>query len=127
MEFDPFTADEASDYAEICATYTTTLGELAAAAEREHQQLRGIPRADRSMFPLVFPVDHEFVVHINVPVDVVRELEARHAHPGAPDEQLTIDSGGLIIMGCGERFVTDGDDKVISQEEWKALVAKRNA
>ncbi|MEJ8653729.1 hypothetical protein WKI65_38205 [Streptomyces sp. MS1.AVA.3] len=127
-DFDPFTADEEPHYAEDCATYTTTLAELASAAEREHEALRGMRGADRKESPLTFDVDHEFIAVIHVPVDVVRDLAAKHTHPGARDEQITVDSGGLVVMECGERFiVTKGDDRVFSQEEWEALTAKRSS
>ncbi|OEV09223.1 hypothetical protein [Streptomyces nanshensis] len=129
-DFNPFTADEAADYAESRATYATTLGELAAEAEREYQDLRdaGMRHDERSALPLIFTVDHPYIAFIKVPVDVVRDLAARHTHSGAWDEQLVVDNGGLIILGCGERFTfLEDDHKVTSGEEWNALVAQRNA
>lgn len=127
QDFNPFTADEAADYAETYATYTTALGELATAAEKEHEAHRGMRQADRAEFPLVFNVDHDFITIIRVPVSVVRDLAAKHKHPGARDEQVTVDNAGLIILECGERYIfTEGCDRVISREEWDALIAKRN-
>ncbi|RNG33509.1 hypothetical protein [Streptomyces botrytidirepellens] len=125
MDFDdPFTSDEAPDYAEIRATYTTRLGELVSAAEQEHAAQCTVPGAHAE--PLVFTVDHEFIARIFVPVAVVRDLAAKHTHPGAPGEQITVDSGELIKLECGERyiFLKEGD-RVISREEWDALVVQR--
>ncbi|GAA1236289.1 hypothetical protein GCM10009578_091820 [Streptomyces rhizosphaericus] len=125
MDFDdPFTSDEAPDYAEIRAAYTTSLGGLARVAEQEHAAQRAVRGAHAD--PLAFTVDHEFIARIFVPVAVVRDLAARHTHPGASEEQVTVDSGELIKLECGERYIfLKGGDQVISREEWDALVAQR--
>ncbi|MFF9785613.1 hypothetical protein [Streptomyces nigrescens] len=124
---DPFNADALADYTEDNATYTTTLGELVTAAERESAAQRLVPGAGLPD-PLVFEVDHDWVVHVTVPVDVVRELGGRHTHAGALEEEVRLGSDGLIVLGCGVRFVVvKSSDQLLSREEWEALVAKRNS
>ncbi|MFD3424298.1 hypothetical protein [Streptomyces decoyicus] len=125
-DIDPFTADESADYAVDNAIYTTTLGELVTAAQREAEEQRKVSPAGLSD-PLMCEVDHEWFIHVTVPLKAVGDLAARHSHPGSQKEEITIGSDGLIILGCGTRFVIiKGSDQLTSREEWKALTAKRN-
>ncbi|MFJ2217811.1 hypothetical protein ACIQVO_36665 [Streptomyces sp. NPDC101062] len=125
MDFDPFTAGETADYAEDNAAYTSSLGALLAAAQRERDAQRGVPGdAD----PLVFPVEHDFVAHVTIPVDAVCDLAVRHTHPGALEEDITVGSDGLVVLGCGTRFiVVKGNGQLLSREEWEALTSKRKS